>query len=153
MARKLARMAMAAVCAVAGTGVAWAADAPSTIDVITLRQAGQALVGGDFVGMLQAAKNKLPDVKPFTKGALALAGWEKQFVLMFPPGSERGHDTKALPAIWTNRAGFEEHARKLATEAGKLAQLAKAGDQPGFAAQVKVVGDACTACHKEFRAK
>ena len=147
---KVALLGLAAICL---TGMARAADAPNGLDVIALRQSGQALVGGDFIGMLQAAKNKLPDVKPFAPAALALAKWEKQFVQMFPPGSEHGDNTKALPAIWTNRAGFEKDAADLTTAAEKLADIAKAADRAGFAPQVKVVGEACAACHKQFRAK
>ena len=37
--------------------------------------------------------------------------------------------------------------------ADKLAELAKAGDTDAVAAQIKVVGDACAACHKTFRAR
>ena len=33
------------------------------------------------------------------------------------------------------------------------AQLAKAGDAEGAAAQVKVLGDACAACHRTYRAR
>jgi cytochrome c556 len=134
-------------------GTAWGADAPNGLDVIALRQAGQDLVGGDFIGLLQAAKNKVPDVKPFAPAALALAKWEKQFVQMFPPGSDHGDKTRALPAIWTNRAGFEKNAANLTAAAEKLAGIAKAGDQAGFGPQVKTLGEACNACHKEFRAK
>ncbi|MDQ2804173.1 MAG: cytochrome c [Pseudomonadota bacterium] len=141
-----------AVIAVSGIGAATAAEAPDANDVIAVRKAGQDLVLGDFTGMLQAAKNKVPDVKPFAKPAFAIAGWERVFLTMFPPGSDHGENTKALPAIWSNRAGFEKAGQKLASEAGKLGDFAKSGDQAGFASQVHVVGDACTACHKQFRA-
>jgi cytochrome c556 len=136
-----------------GSGMPQPVRAADTLDVIAVRQAGQDLVFGDFTGMLQAVKQKLQNVKPFEKPALALANWEKQFVQMFPPGSDKGHDTKALPAIWTDRATFEKDAQDLSQAALKLAQFAKAGDKAGFDAQVKVVGDACTACHKRFKAK
>lgn len=139
--------------AVVGLPAVMLAQAPANLNIIAVRKAGQDLVLGDFTGMVQAAKNKLPDVKPFAASALALAHWEPQFVQMFPPGTEHGDNTKALPAIWSDRAGFEKAADKLTTEATKLAGIAKAGDQAAFAPQVKAVGDACTACHKQFRAR
>lgn len=134
-------------------GFAHAADAPSGIDIIATRQAGQALVGGTFTGLLQAVKQKVMDVKPFANAALAIAKWEPQFRTMFPPGTEHGEKTRALPAIWSDREGFNKASEKLAEEATKLSKIAQSGDQEAFAAQVKVLGDACTACHKEFRAR
>ena len=72
---------------------------------------------------------------------------------MFPPGSDHGDNTKALPAIWTDRAGFEKAAQNLETQAAKLEQIAASGDQAAFATQVQVLGEACGTCHKQFRAK
>ncbi len=70
-----------------------------------------------------------------------------------PPGSEHGDNTKALPAIWTDRATFNTDAQNLANAAAKLEQVAHAGDQAAFAQQVQVVGEACVTCHKQFRAR
>ena len=50
-------------------------------------------------------------------------------------------------------AGFVKAANDLAEAATKLAELAKAGDTDATAAQVKVVGDACAACHRTYRAR
>lgn len=150
MMRKLLFMGIAAACA---AGMAQAADAPAGFDMIAARQAGQDLVGGTFTGLLQAAKQKAPDVKPFASAAHALTKWEPVFMTMFPPGTEHGHNTKALPAIWTDRAGFQQAAQNLTQAAAKLEQVAHAGDQAGFAQQVHALGDACTACHKKFRAR
>ncbi len=150
MAKKLP---LALALALFGSSAALAADQPSGFDMILARQAGQDLVAGDFVGLLQAAKNKLPDVKPFANAAGGIARWESVFVLMFPEGTEQGHKTRALPAIWTNRAGFETAAHNLAEAATKVQAAAKAGDQAAFAQDVQALGDACNDCHKQFRAK
>jgi len=53
--------------------------------------------------------------------------------------------------VWSDRAGFEKAAATLATEAAELANIAKAGDQAGFAAQWGVVRNACSACHDKYR--
>lgn len=134
-------------------GIARAADAPTGLDVIAVRQAGQDLVGGTFTGLLQAAKQKVPDVKPYATAAHALTKWEPQFLQMFPPGSDHGGNTKALPAIWTDRAGFEKDARNLEQQAAKLEKIASSGDQAAFATQVQVLGEACGTCHKQFKGK
>lgn len=141
-------LAILAVLTFAATGSAYAAGP----DPIETRQAGQDLLSADFAGIraVVAAKG---DVKTLENPAKAMARWIKQFPSQFPPGSDKGHDTKALPAIWTDSAGFEKAALDLADAATKLAELAKAGDTDAVAAQVKVVGDACSACHKTFRAR
>jgi cytochrome c556 len=139
--------------AVSGLPATLHAQTPADLNIIAVRKSGQDLVMGDFTGMVQAAKNKLPDVKPFAESAKALATWEAEFVKMFPAGTEHGDNTHALPAIWSNRAGFEQAAQKLSAAAIKLAGIAKAGDSAAFASQVRVVGEACKACHKQFKAR
>jgi len=136
--------------AVLAITLAGAAHAAGPEDIIETRQAGQDLVSGDFSGIraVVAAKG---DVKTLQKPAEALARWMKQFPDLFPPGSDKGHNTKALPAIWSDHAGFVKADETFVAAADKLAALAKAGDADAFAAQVKVVGDACGACHKNYR--
>jgi cytochrome c556 len=130
------------------TGVAFAQGA----DPIETRQAGQDLLAGDFAGIraVVAAKG---DVKTLEGPAKAMARWIRQFPTQFPKGSEEGHNTKALPAIWSDMAGFKKAADDMADAADKLAVAAKANDAEAVATQVKAVGDACGACHRTFRAK
>ncbi|HVC62194.1 MAG TPA: cytochrome c [Acetobacteraceae bacterium] len=144
MARKVAFAVLALV-------LAGAAQAEAPNPIVT-RQAGQELVLGDFTGIRAVVAMK-GDVTKLQQPAKALARWMRQFPSQFPPGSDTGHDTKALPAIWSDQAGFHKAADKLIGAADKLAQLAKAGDAGGVASQVKVVGEACLACHKTYRAR
>ena len=141
-------LALLAVLTFAVAGIAHAA-AP---DPIETRQAGQDLLSANFAGIraVIAAKG---DVKTLENPAKAMARWMKQFPTQFPPGSDKGHDTKALPAVWTDMAGFEKAATDMADAATKLAELAKAGDADGVAAQIKPLGDACAACHRTYRAR
>jgi cytochrome c556 len=144
MMRKLALVALA-------LGLTAAAHAAGP-DPIETRQAGQDLLNGDFAGIraVVAAKG---DVKTLEKPADAMARWMRQFPSQFPPGSDKGHDTKALPVVWSDSAGFQKAADTMADASDKLAQLAKAGDADGVASQIKVVGDACGACHRTYRAR
>ncbi len=134
-----------------GIGAAALAQAPA-FDPIRTRQDGQLLVLGAFIGMRTGLMHKLP-VKPYAEPATAIARWMEQYPSLFPPGSDKGDNTKALPAIWKNFAGFQKDAATASAASQKLALLAKAGDAAGFAAQFKVVGKTCDTCHKEFRAK
>ena len=130
------------------------APAPLTADqIIANRQAGQALVGASFAGMKHAVDTKSTDLKQYKPVAEAIARWMGVFPELFPPGTEQGHKTKALPAIWSDRAGFDKDARNLATEAQKLAQAAESNDAAAFAVAFQNTGKACGACHHDFRAK
>jgi cytochrome c556 len=71
------------------------------------------------------------------------------FPTLFPEGSDSG-DTRALPAIWQNKADFEAHAAKLATDA-KAAADAAATSQEAFTAAFATVGQDCGACHQLYR--
>ena len=141
-------LAILAVLTFAVAGIAYAEG----YDPIETRQAGQDLMITDLAG-IRAVITAKGDVKTLENPAKAMARWMKQFPSQFPPGSDKGHDTKALPAVWTDRAGFEKAATNLVDELTKLAEFAKAGDADGVANQYKVVGDTCTACHRTYRAR
>ena len=145
MTRKLTVL-MVLVLATAGVARA------QSMDVIETRQAGQDVFAGTFTGIraVVAAKG---DVKTLENPAKYMARWIKQFPTLFPKGSEQGHNTKALPAVWSDMEGFEKIANETADASTKLAELAKAGDAAGVEAQVKVLGDACGACHRTYRAR
>jgi cytochrome c556 len=119
---------------------------------IETRQAGQDLLAGDFAGIRAVVALK-GDITKLEDPAKAIARWIRQFPTQFPKGTEEGHNTKALPAVWSDPQGFQRAAEDLAVAATKLAELAKAGDAAAVEAQVKVVGDACAACHRTFRAR
>ncbi len=143
---------MSAIALIAAAGVLIAAGASRRDDadaLIAARQAGFRLAGANF-GAMKAAIDAKGDVKAQAFAARALAGWAKAMPGLFPAGSDGG-TTTAAPALWSDRAGFEKAAATFQTEAGKLADLAKAGDADGFAAQWTVVRGTCGACHTAYR--
>lgn len=96
------------------------------------------------------------DAKGATSGAVEQAAklktLEVAFVKLFPAGSDKG-ETKALPAIWTDMAGFQA-ANKVADVAyDKLAAAAGSGNIEALTAAFGETGKACGACHDKFRAK
>jgi cytochrome c556 len=119
-------------------------------NIVETRQAGQDLLAGDFAGIraVIAAKG---DVKTLEGPAKAMARWIRQFPTQFPAGSDKISGTKALPAVWSDPAGFQKAADTMADASDKLAVLAKAGDADAVASQVKIVGEACGACHRAYR--
>ena len=131
-----------------GLGVARA----DGLDPIAVRQAGYALQGGDFAFIRSVVKAK-GDVKPLEVPAKAIGKWAAVIPTLFPKGTETGGNTKALPKIWSDPAGFQDIALKLVQASDKLASDAKAGDADLVAADTKTMGEQCGACHKAYRAK
>lgn len=70
----------------------------------------------------------------------------------FTPGTEKG-DTRAQEKVFTDRATFEELARRMQGEVTKLAQAARSGDEAAIRAQYGAVNKACDTCHDDFRRK
>ncbi len=71
---------------------------------------------------------------------------------LFPAGSDKG-ETKALPAIWTDKAGFTAANKAEGTAIDALAAAAGSGDMAKIEEARQAVGKACGACHDKFRAK
>ena len=111
-----------------------------------------ALQSGSF-GFIRSVVAAKGDVKPLEAPAKAIARFAATIPAVFPAGSDKGGDTKALPEIWSDRAGFEKIAMTLGEAATRLATAAKAGDADAVALEAKAMGDQCGACHRGYRAK
>ena len=59
----------------------------------------------------------------------------------------------ALPAVYSDAAGFQQAAERLQAETAKLGAVARARDEAGVKAQWGAVGKACGGCHDNYRAK
>jgi cytochrome c556 len=69
---------------------------------------------------------------------------------LFPAGSDTGK-TKALPAIWQNKADFDARFAKLGADS--KAALAAITDEANFKANFAPVLKDCGGCHETYRAK
>lgn len=92
---------------------------------------------------------------PFDAAAAmgALQTWREAgavFGTLFPEGSETGFETKAKPAIWSDRTGFEAALLKWveATDAAIAANPQSLEDLQGAAGPVF---KACKGCHENYR--
>ena len=102
------------------------------------------------------AKNGTGSSGAVVKHANAINATTDEMLALFPKGSGRGDfsdkETRALPAIWKDWAGFKKANQTLANESAKLASVAAGGDQKAIAAQVGRMGKlGCGGCHKPFR--
>ena len=127
---------------------------PMTSDaIIAARQAGYDNMSASVADMKRAVDAKVTEVKPFKNNADAIVHWARAVPTLFPPGTEKGHNTKALPTIWSDRAGFEKAAANLASAGEALSKAAEANDAAAFAVAFQNTGKACGGCHHDFRAK
>jgi cytochrome c556 len=119
---------------------------------VKYRRAAYQLMNLNYGSLEAMAENK----KPFNKDE---AVRNAEFVAMlstvpkgfFGEGTDK--DTRAKPEIWKNRADFDSKMDKMTGEAAKLPAVVKAGDMGAFRKQVHDLGEACKACHDEYRAK
>ncbi len=151
---RLGTWALAGSALLLGTAVASASGskpaAPSDASgAIAGRQAAFRMSGA-LIGGMKGVVERGDDVASQAFAARAIASWAKALPGMFPAGSDIA-PSNALPAVWTDRAGFEAKAADYAAAATKLADLAKAGDKAGFATQFAELGKTCGACHSSFR--
>lgn len=141
---KFIAAAFAAVCTLAA-GVAVAQT-----DVIKARKdgfQGNKTAMGAIKGAVEAGK-PADAVKP----AQEIAAWSKGLTTFFPAGSDKG-DTKALPNVWTDAAGFAKAAKDTEAKAMTLAAAAQSGDLNATKAAFGELGKSCSGCHDTYRAK
>ena len=138
--------ALAAGGIVGGATIALAQD-----DVIKARQENRK----QTAAAMRAIKGII-DAKGPTAGAVEQAAklktLEAAFDKMFPAGSDKG-DTKALPTVWSDSAGFMAASKNADAAYDKLAVAAGSGDMAALTAAFGDTGKACGACHDKFRAK
>jgi cytochrome c556 len=150
--RKTMITAMIAALAV-GAMVTGTTVALAQADVIKERQQNRKDATAAMKAISEVVKNK-GDAKAVVEQAAKLKTLQAAFDKMFPPGSDKGADTEALPAIWSDPTGFAEAGKNADALYDKLATAAGTGDMAAIGAAVGVVGkEGCGGCHTKFRAK
>ena len=135
----------------AGAMVGGATVALAQADVIKQRQENRK----ETAATMRAIKGVIDakgDVKTIVPQAAKLKTLELAFDKMFPAGSDKG-DTKALPTVWSDSAGFMAASKAVDAAYDKLATAAGSGDLAATTAAFGETGKACGACHEKFRAK
>jgi cytochrome c556 len=138
--------ALAAGGMVGGATIALAQD-----DVIKQRQENRK----QTAATMRAIKGVIDakgDAKSVVPQAAKLKELELAFDKMFPAGSDKG-DTKALPTVWSDTAGFMAASKNADGAYDKLAAAAGSGDLAALTVAFGETGKACGACHEKFRAK
>lgn len=121
-------------------------------EMIAARQAGMSLTGS-VAEALKAGVTAGADPKSMEPWAASLVKWGNAFPKLFVAGTESGMNTKALPAVFTDHAGFEKAAATFVAAATKLGDAGKAGDKAAFATAYAELGQSCGGCHRGYRAR
>lgn len=132
------------------TAFAMAAPAWAQGDVTAARRDGLKGVARQMEG-IKAVVDQRSDPRATAASIAQLIVFFEGFPARFPAGSGSG-DTRALPSIWTDRAGFEVANTNMLTQLRSLQAAAERGDQASFAAGFQQTGATCGACHRPYRA-
>lgn len=139
-----------------GTGAGYVSSvlAQAKPDVLLKQRQAVMTLQGKYYGPLAAmAQGKAP----YNAGVVQRnAGFLDNLSRMpwdgFDP-STKGEKSRALPAVFDDKAKFDQAASRLENESSRLVSLSTSGDEAAVKAQIGVVGKACGACHESFRAK
>ena len=118
--------------------------------IVAARQSAFALSNADFAQMKAQAEAGV-DVHTLAFPARVLARWARTLPAMFPAGTNLP-GSKALPPVWSDRAGFEARAAAYAAAATALVEAAQSGDRAAFTTQWAAVRQTCSDCHATYRA-
>lgn len=140
-------LAVAGCLALLGTGLAHAElSAP---EALAARQAGMKENGRDAAAIKKAIETG-GDLGALAPRAAEIAAFASKLPGLFPPGSDQGK-TRALPAVWADKADFDKQAAALATHARALETALKANDPTKAKAAFGAAAGTCGACHRTYR--
>jgi cytochrome c556 len=130
--------------------LAVSAEVFAQADVIEKRQAAMKGNSADNKAIKAAVESK--DYATVEAKAKDIMGTADKIPSLFPKGSTKGK-TKAKDEIWEKSDDFSKAAKNLNKAAGDLAAAAKSKDDAAVTTKVKALGEACSGCHKQFRAE
>jgi cytochrome c556 len=139
-----------AVLGAAGPGQTQALEPAAAI---AARKDGYREIGTAFKSLNDELRKPKPIPVTVRFNASTLSKTSKRMSNWFPAGSgpSSGIKTAAKAEIWTQRAAFDAIERKLLADTAQLDKLVAAGDMKAVAAQARVIGASCKACHDKFR--
>lgn len=135
---------------IAGSIVGGATIALAQADIVKQRQDNRKQAAA-AMRTIKGVIDSKGDAKVVVEQAAKLKELEAAFEKMFPAGSDK--DSKALPTVWSDSAGFLAASKAANAAYDKLATAAGTGDMAAITAAFGETGKACGACHDKFRAK
>ena len=123
--------------------------------VVTERREGLKAVGDNMTAIAAVARAG-GDPRGTVERIAAVQAFFPTMGARFPAGTQQGAagiDTRALPAIWTDRAGFDAALAAMGPRLAALREAAASGNVANFQAAVQATGAACGDCHRPYRAR
>ncbi|MBP0466924.1 cytochrome c [Roseomonas sp. PWR1] len=133
----------AALAAIGTAGTAMAQD------VISQRRDGLRGMGRHMEA-IKAVTDARGDTRPLVARIDEMITFYNGLPALFPAGSGTG-DTRALPTIWSDRAGFEQANANTVTQLTALRAAAASGDVAATTAAFGQTGASCGTCHRPYR--
>jgi cytochrome c556 len=122
-------------------------------DAVKYRKAALTVMGAHFGRIGAMASGKAPfDAAAAAENAALVETMSKLPWAGFVPGSDQG-ETRALPEVWSDAAGFKSAAEKMQGEVAKLNAAAKTGNLDAVKTAFGAAGQSCKACHDNYRKK
>ena len=139
----------AAVAALA-TALPAAAQFQKPEDAVKYRKAAFTVMGAHFGRLGAMVQERVPfDAAAATANAMIVADMSKLPYAGFVEGTSGTEKGSPKPNVWTERAKFDEAAKKMQGEVAKLAAASKSLDSLKVA--FTAAAGACKACHDDFR--
>jgi cytochrome c556 len=145
-ARRISLMATVALLAAAAA----AAQAAEPAEIVKYRQAVMKANGAHMSAAAAIIFGKVDFKSDLGEHVRALQAINRDIPALFPAGSTTA-DSAALPGVWMSHDDFKKRAADAARRAEALAKAVAAGDTKSYAARFGELGDACKACHKDYR--
>lgn len=141
---------VAAGVALGAAGAAWALDAAS---VEQARTAHFKEIGRSFKAARDELQKSAPDLAVVRAAAHRIDELAPQLPTWFPAGSgpQAGLKTEVKAEIWAKPEDFRTKAQDLAARAKAFDGAAGKGDLGAVTQAQAQLGQACKACHEEFR--
>jgi cytochrome c556 len=152
MTDKHAVLGLTALAVIATSSLAWA-QTRSPAETVQYRQSQLKNLGLSFKAINDEARAAAPNVETMKTNVGKVEKIVAEFHTWWPEGTGPGAgiNTKAKAEIWTNRAAFDERVKALQTAVGELSKASASGDAAAIGAAARTAGQACGACHQQFR--
>ena len=123
--------------------------APSGAELVTARQAGMDMSAATLTLLKNASTNGVP-LKNLAFPAGGLGKWAVVLPTLFSENT-KSLNSRAKPAVWTDRAGFNAKAQTFIEATKALGAAAATDNKPAFDAALASTGAACKGCHESFQ--
>jgi cytochrome c556 len=121
-------------------------------DAVKYRKSVMTVMANHFGRIGAMVNGRAPfDAATAAANADLTATLSRQPFIAFVDGTSSTDKGGAKANIWTERAKFDESAKKMQDEMAKLNAAAKTGNLDQIKTAFGGVGNACKACHDDFR--